>query len=93
MFKKKVNVASLQKQSDQIVDVFTKTIDDLSTVNKEANELTVEKITEIQKLETEVEVLQEIEEKETEIEQLKNKIESLEETIEELQNQISEYDS
>ena len=63
MFKKKVNVASLQKQSDQIVDVFTKTIDDLSAVNKEANELTVEKTAEIQKLETEVEVLQEIQTK------------------------------
>jgi hypothetical protein len=44
MFKKKVNVAILQAQSDQIVDVFTKTIDDLSAVNKEANELTVEKL-------------------------------------------------
>jgi len=63
MFKKKVSVAILQAQSDQIVDVFTKTIDDLSTVNKEANELTVEKTAEIQKLETEVEVLQEIQNK------------------------------
>ena len=63
MFKKKVNVAILQAQSDQIVDVFTKTIDDLSAVNKEANELTVEKTAEIQKLETEVEVLQEIQTK------------------------------
>jgi hypothetical protein len=63
MFKKKVSVAILQAQSDQIVDVFTKTIDDLSAVNKEANELTVEKTAEIQKLETEVEVLQEIQNK------------------------------
>jgi hypothetical protein len=63
MFRKKVNVAILQEQSDQIVDVFTKTIDDLSAVNKEANELTVEKTAEIQKLETEVEVLQEIQTK------------------------------
>jgi hypothetical protein len=63
MFKKKVNVASLQEQSNKIVDVFTKTIDDLSAVNKEANELTVEKTAEIQKLETEVEVLQEIQTK------------------------------
>jgi len=63
MFRKKVNVASLQEQSDKIVDVFTKTIDDLSAVNKEASELTVEKTAEIQKLETEVEVLQEIQTK------------------------------
>jgi hypothetical protein len=63
MFKRKVSVAILQAQSDQIVDVFTKTIDDLSAVNKEANELTVEKTAEIQKLETEVEVLQEIQTK------------------------------
>ena len=63
MFKRKVSVASLQSQSDKIVDVFTKTIDDLSAVNKEANELTVEKTAEIQKLETEVEVLQEIQTK------------------------------
>jgi hypothetical protein len=63
MFRKKVNVAILQEQSDKIVDVFTKTIDDLSAVNKEANELTVEKTAEIQKLETEVEVLQEIQTK------------------------------
>lgn len=63
MFKKKANVANLQKQSDQIVDVFTKTIDDLSAVNKEANDLTVEKTIEIQKLETEVEVLNQIQTK------------------------------
>jgi hypothetical protein len=63
MFKKKVNVAILQAQSDQIVDVFTKTIDDLSAVNKEANELTVEKTAEIQKLESEVETLQSIQTK------------------------------
>lgn len=63
MFRKKVNVASLQSQSDKIVDVFTKTIDDLSAVNKEAETLTVEKTAEIQKLETEVEVLQEIQTK------------------------------
>jgi hypothetical protein len=63
MFRKKVNVTILQEQSDKIVDVFTKTIDDLSAVNKEANELTVEKTAEIQKLETEVEVLQEIQTK------------------------------
>ena len=63
MFKRKVSVVSLQSQSDKIVDVFTKTIDDLSAVNKEANELTVEKTAEIQTLETEVEVLQEIQTK------------------------------
>lgn len=63
MFRKKVNVASLQEQSEKIVDVFTKTIDDLSAVNKEASELTVEKTAEIQKLETEVGVLQEIQTK------------------------------
>ena len=63
MFKRKVSVASLQSQSDKIVDVFTKTIDDLSAVNEEANALTVEKTAEIQKLETEVEVLQDIQTK------------------------------